>query len=124
MDRIRECAEVSIRRAVGYATFAVCLVLLGFSFDIVLALKWSAGCTMIVSVVLIYKALSAPTLSYRKTETWILLDREHGLPEERAQQVIGGILHEIYKRYASLALAVTFGLWGLSLVLQFIAPRA
>ena len=55
--------------------------------------------------------MRATRRSYRRTETWILLGREHGLPEERAQPIITGILRDTYLRFAEYAAVITVVLW-------------
>ncbi|HEV7368815.1 hypothetical protein [Arenibaculum sp.] len=115
MDRIEYFAEISIRRALAFATLAIMTTMVGMVYDPATALKTGAVLTGIVAATLAWKAHRAPTSPYRRTEVWMLLDRRHDLPEDRAQQVIGGVLSRIYWRYAEFAGYVAALLWGTGL---------
>lgn len=122
MDRIEMCAEIAIRRALGFASLAIGTTMIGLIFDPLVALKAGAAMIAIVAAILAYKGYTAITRSYRDTELWLLLDRRHGLPEERAQSVIGAILRRHYWRYARAAAYTSGGLWGLSLIIMLAQP--
>jgi hypothetical protein len=46
------------------------------------------------------------------------LDRDLGLPAERAQEVVGGLLRELYYRYALMASGLAVGFWLISLAIR------
>jgi hypothetical protein len=114
MDRIHHCARLVLLRAIGFATLAIGTLMVGLSWNAALALAAGATLAALVGVVLLYKAYAAPRTDYRRTELWLLLDRRHDLAEERAQEIIGGLLGRLYRRYAEYALAAAAGLWLLS----------
>lgn len=116
MERIEFFAEMAVRRALSFAGLGIATTMLGFMFDPVLSLKAGAILVGLVAVVLAYKGYHAPSRPYRRTELWLLLDHRHGLPEDRAQAVIGGLLRRIYWRYAERAGYMAGGLWVLSLL--------
>jgi hypothetical protein len=58
--------------------------------------------------------MRAPIRNYKHTEVWVLLDKQHGLPEPRAQQVIGNVLRDCYLRHATLVAAAAAILWLLA----------
>jgi len=118
IDRIRICAELSVRRALGFTLLGILVALFGLSWDAGLALKTGAALTAIVFAVLLWKAQGAPSHPYRRTETWLLLDRRHELPEDQAQRMIGGVLRDIYLRYATWAAALAAVLWLAALALD------
>ena len=115
MDRIRYFAELSVQRALGFTGVGVATLLLGLSFDPPLALRCTAVILGITSAVLTAKSLNALRRNYRRTEVWILLGRRIEFPEHRAQQIIGLVLQDIYRRYAKLILAGAVIAWLLSL---------
>lgn len=121
MDRIEYFAEISIRRALAFATLGVMTAMVGLSYDPATALKTGAVLTGIVATMLAWKARRALTSPYRSTEVWMLLDRRHDLPEGRAQQVIGGVLSRLYRRYAELAGYAAALLWFSSLAYALLA---
>lgn len=115
MDRIRYFAELSVQRALGFTGVGLATLLLGLSFDPPLALRSAAVILGITGAVLIVKSLTAMRRNYRRTEVWILLGRRIEFPEHRAQQIIGSVLEDIYRRYAKLILASAVLAWLLSL---------
>ncbi|MGE0254203.1 MAG: hypothetical protein AB7N54_07845 [Alphaproteobacteria bacterium] len=115
VDRIRVCAELSIRRALGFTLLGILVAQFGLSWDAGLALKTGAVLMALVFAVLLWKAYGAPTYPYRRTETWLLLDRQHDLPEDVAQRTIGGVLRDIYLRYATWAAALAGAQWLVAL---------
>lgn len=111
LDRIRACADASIRRALGFATLGVWTAMVGMSADLFLAMK--AGAVLITGAwaVLLIMAWRAPRRPYKRTEVWLLLDRRHGLPEEQAQKIIGGVLKDRFVWHASATAAVACFMW-------------
>ena len=107
---------MSVGRACMFGVIAIWTVMMGLIMWPVLALKAGALGTTLAGAILLLKALRVTRRSYRRTETWILLGREHGLPEERAQRVITGILRDTYLRFAEYAAVLTLVLWAAALV--------
>lgn len=111
-DRIRACADASIRRGLGFAVLAVWTVMVGMSADLLLAVK--AGALLITAAwaVLLIMAWRAPRRPYKRTEVWLMLEKRHDLPEERAQDVIGGVLKDRYVWHASATAGVACFMWA------------
>ncbi len=118
MDRIRQAAQISILRALGFTALGIGTFMAGLSFEPTLCFGAGATLTGIAAAVLWWKGAQAPARGYRKTEVWILLDRNLGLPPERAQQVVGGLLRELYYRYARVASGLAVGFWLISLAIR------
>ena len=120
--RIREAAMVSIGRACAFGALAVGASMSGFITWPVMAFKLGAlGATM-TGVILVLKALNAPTRNYRATELWILIAREHRLAEEHAQAVIGGVLGETYWRFADYAFGTALAFWLAAIAFWLVTP--
>lgn len=115
IDRIRQFAELSVRRACGFAALAIGTLMVGLSADPMLALRGGAVSSTLLGTVLLFKALRARQTDYRRTELWILLDRRHDLPEAQAPQVISGVLSEVFMRYAEVSAWIAFLFWVLVL---------
>ena len=115
IDRIRQLAELSVRRACGFAALAIVTFMVGLSADPIVALKAGAVSSTLLGFVLFIKSIRSQQTDYRRTELWILLDRRHDLPEAHAARVITGVLREVYLRYAELAAWVAFLFWILVL---------
>jgi hypothetical protein len=111
VERIREFADISIRRACGFGFLAIATAMIGTCSEILLSTKIGATSLTLMSMVLVLKAVQAPSRSYKRTEVWIMLNRRHDLPEPRAQQVFGAILRERYMWHATVAASLAAALW-------------
>ncbi|BBK29702.1 hypothetical protein EDC65_5347 [Stella humosa] len=94
--------------------------MVGVGHDIALAAYGGAIMLALMGTILALKGFQAPRRRYRTTELWLLLDRDHGLPEASAQAVIGATLRERYYWHARWAAGISLGLWLLSLLLRMI----
>lgn len=120
VERISTLADVSIRRGCGFGLIAVATAMVGVGHDIALAAYGGSIMVALMGAILLLKGYRAPKRRYKTTELWLLLERDHGLPEARAQEVIGGILRERYYWHARRAAVVAGVLWGLSLVIRLV----
>ena len=111
MDRIRNRAWASVGRACGFGALAIGTAMIGAAALPAVAAKIGAAATALMAAILVLKAVNAPRQPYRKTELWVMLDREHGLPEAHAQRVLMGALQECYVRSAKVAIATALALW-------------
>lgn len=118
MDRIVYFTDVSIRRGCGFGFLAIATSMVGLYTDVVLALRTGAMGVTLMMLILLLKGLNAPSRSYRHTEVWLLLDKSHGLPEQRAQQVFGSILRERYYWHATMTGLAALFLWLLAFVVH------
>jgi hypothetical protein len=118
MERIRYFAEMSVARGSGFAALAIAVVMTGLSYDVLQAVRCGAILTTMAGAVLVLKAVQARARDYRRSELWILLDKRHGLPEDRARTVISGVLQETFLRYAQFFGFAAGVLWTLTLVLS------
>ena len=118
MDRIRQAAQISILRALGFTALAIGTFMAGLSFEPALCFGAGATLTGIAAAVLWWKGAQAPTRGYRKTEVWVILDRKLGLPPERAQAAVGGVLRELYFRYARVVSGLAVAFWLTSLAIR------
>lgn len=110
-QRIRACARQSVGRGFLFALLAIVTAIAGMIGWPVSAMRMGALLCMIMAAVFALRAHRAPLRPYKRTETWVLLDRRHGLPEPRAQGAISGILTETYWRFAETSAALAVALW-------------
>lgn len=108
LARIRDCARHSIGRGWLFGLLAIATCVSGLIGWPVMA---TAILSMLMTAIMLLRALRAPARPYRRTETWVLLGRVHGLPEERAQPAIASVLAETYWRFARLSAAIAAGFW-------------
>lgn len=121
MDQIERAANLSVLRAIGFATLAIICGCAGLAAYPLAALRLAAGSTLLMAAILELKAQQAPLRPYKRTELWLLLEPRPQLPPAVAQQLIGAALERVFRRYARLALVASLGLWLASLVLRHLA---
>jgi hypothetical protein len=117
MDQIIAVADQTIRRACGFAGFAVGATMLALSFDLVLALRVGAVMTTAVCVTLFIQSCRAPGADVRRTELYSVVGRTLMLPKERTQRLLGEVLAERYLWHADAAALAALALWAGALLL-------
>lgn len=116
MDVIRVLADLSIRRACGFAGLGIGVMMLALSFDVVLACRAGAGLTALLCLGLVGAAWRAPRRDVRRTELWALLAGTTGelarrLPPARAQELLGSLLQERLLWHAERVGVIALALW-------------
>jgi len=110
MHAIENAAFVSVGRASGFAALGIFCLMFGLSFEPVTATRAGGVLCLVVSLILAFKALTARSRPYKKTETWIILPKEARPPAEVAQQLIGETLRSTYIWFAKQAAAMALAL--------------
>lgn len=118
LRQIEAAARQSLLRAIAFALLTIGCLMVGLSWNAVLAFETGAATTLFLSAVLYVRSLEAPKRDYRKTETWLLLDQKSSWPPARLQQVIGGVLRDLYWRYARVAALGALLQWVTSVILR------
>ncbi len=118
MQAIEDAAYISVGRGCGFAGLAVLCVMLGLSFEPVLAAQIGGVLCLAVALILLAYAYAALKRNYKYTELWLILPKDHRPPEGIAQKVIGGALRETYLWFARQALLFAMGLLAASLTLS------
>jgi len=124
MEEIEKAAFVSVGRACGFAGFAVFLLMVGLSFEPVLAARTGCVLSLVVAAILYVYAARARRRPYKRTEVWVILPKDKRPPPVVAQRLIGQALHETYLWFARQATIVSGLLLVASVVLRFIGGRA
>lgn len=86
---VENSALLSVSRGCGFAGLGIACGMVGLSFDPPAALKFGGFSTLLVCAVLILMASRSETVSYKKTETWLILPEDFRPPAAVAQIVIG-----------------------------------
>lgn len=117
MDQIEQLADLSIRRACGFAGLAVGSTMLALSFDLALAFRTGGVLTAAVLVGLLTSAARAPHRPAKRTEVWMMLKRDDWTPPPEMAARIGPVLRRRLLWHADWAatLSLGFGLFGLLL---------
>ena len=120
MEAIEKAAFVSVGRACGFAGFALVLLMLGLSFEPVLATRTGSLLGLVLMGILFGYSARAPVRPYKRTEAWLILPKDERPPATIAQRVIGQALRETYLWFARQAAIISCLLLAASVVLQFI----
>jgi hypothetical protein len=117
MEQIIAVADQTIRRACGFAAFAVGATMLALCFDLVLALRVGAVMTTAVCIALLVQSVRAPQFDVRRTELYSVVGRSLTLPRDRTQRLLGEVLADRYLWHADRAAVAAIALWSGALVL-------
>jgi hypothetical protein len=116
MERMREIAYATVLRACGFGSLAIFCVMIGLSFEPRLAFQAGGFLSMLMTVILLFKAREALTKHYRKTEMWLYLPKEQRPPEAYAQWASSTVLKETYLTFAYWTAAISIVMWVLTLL--------
>lgn len=116
LDTIEQLARLSVARACAFAALAIGTVMIGCSWDLILALRAGGVLALTAAAVLTLKGIQARQRPYKHTELWLMLPTEQRPRAEVAQQLIGTALREVYFRFAEHTAAIAAGMLLLSLV--------
>ena len=114
MDHIRVIAYQTVLRACAFGSLAIFCVMIGLSFNARAAFQAGGFLTILMTLVLIYKAWEAPAKSHRRTEVWLYLPKELRPPEGSAQRTTAVVMRETYLTFALWTSAVAVGMWLLA----------
>jgi hypothetical protein len=120
MNTIEQNAYLSVGRACGFAGLGIMCFMVGLSFEPLLAAKSGGTLVLLMTVVLAYRAMSAPGRPYKRTETWLMLEEADRPTAATAQQLIGEALRGAYLWYAQYCAAVAIVLWTTVLILALL----
>jgi hypothetical protein len=118
MDKLREAATLSIGRAVFFAGFGISMLMLGLSYDYLLAIRCGAILTLGLAALLLWFAQTAHGMNLEDCEAWLLLADEDRPGSDAARRVFSEIIHETYLFFAMRAFAIAVILLTASIVLS------
>ncbi len=124
-DHIRDMAQYSVGRACMFSLLGTVTFMMGMIGWPDLAMRSGAILFLMTAAILMLKAAQAPNRSYRRTEVWILIGKQHDLPEARAQAIFGQVLRDTYIRFARMTVAASVVLWicDIAIRLTGLVPR-
>jgi hypothetical protein len=119
MEEMRRIAYETVLRACGFGSLAIFCIMIGMSFEPRLAFQAGGTLSMLMAIILIYKAREALTKDYRKTEMWLYLPKNFRPPEAYAQWASATILRDTYLTFALWTTAISIAMWIIALVFSF-----
>ncbi|MBC7907510.1 MAG: hypothetical protein H7Y60_12300 [Rhodospirillaceae bacterium] len=112
MDRIRQFADLSVRRAAGFGLLAIALVVLALHADRTLAMHALAFLLTIEAITLYCFGLHPHWVPRRRREIWLPME---GLGEKRGERMISEIMRETFMAYARRMAGPALAAWVLDL---------
>lgn len=112
MDKLHQVAFLSIGRGVGFAGLAIATMMVGLSFDPVLAFRSGGVLLLLVLAVLLLKAQRAPFADFRRTEAWLLLERGDRPDEAIAGGAMCTALKDAYLLFARWTAGIAAAVWA------------
>jgi hypothetical protein len=122
-ERLNQLATISVARGVGFAGLAIVCTMVGFSGSLPALLKAGGLGAALVTTVLIMKASTAPRVSHRRTEIWLMLEAHERPPADFAQRMIVTARRSALIRFALASAWVATALLSLSLVARLAGFR-
>ena len=120
MDKLRQVAFISIGRAVGFSGLAIFTVMIGLSFQPVIALQSGGVLLFLLLAALLLKAQMVQFSDYRNTEAWMLLDRSDRPDEHYAGRAMIAALREAYFWFARWIAGAAALVWAFAVVLSLL----
>jgi hypothetical protein len=117
VDDLRRVAYQIVLRACGFASLAVCCVMIGLSFDARAAFKAGGVLTLLIVAVLMIKAYEARTKDYHRTEMWLYLPEDRRPSKAAAQSAISTVMRETYLLFARWTAIIAIVMWTIALLL-------
>jgi hypothetical protein len=114
IERIEQAAQLSVARACGFAAIAIVTFMIGFASSPALCFKSGGIMMLMTTAVLLLKASWVAKQPYKTTEVWLLLRQEDRPNEATAQQIISGVLRDIYLTFARITAGLAAFMLGLS----------
>ena len=120
VEIMRRIAYETVLRACGFAALAIFCIMVGLSFHPRAAFQAGGSLTLLMTLVLMFKAREARTKPYRHTEMWLYLPKEHRPPETYAQIASATVLRETYLVFARWTALIAIAMWVIALLISFI----
>jgi len=115
VENLRRVAFISVGRGVAFAGLGIFVVMVGLSFDPVLALRAGGVLLLILLAGLLIKAQQVARADYRRTEAWLLLDSTQRQDERTAANLIVA-LREACMWFARWTAGFAALVWGFAAI--------
>lgn len=120
MKAIETAAFISVGRACGFAGLGILCVMLGLSFEPVMATRAGGVLGLGLASILAMFGLLARRRAYLHTEVWLILPKEDRPPSAIAQRVIGQTLRDTFFWFAERVAVGSMILLAASLALKLV----
>lgn len=117
-DKIEQAAELSVARGTGFAGLGIVTMMVGLITVPYQALQIGGIFALIVSLVLVAKAVLAHMTPYKRTEVWLLLD-----PADRPVPSVAQRMITTARRGACFKFAYVWAAMSAAMLLTSLALR-
>jgi Ca2+/H+ antiporter len=116
MEQMRRVAFATVLRACGFGSLAIFCLMVGMSFNPRVALQTGGVLMLLMTMILVLKAIEAGTKPYRRTEMWLYLREEDRPPPGAAQRITSAVMRETYLTFAMWTCVISICMWLLALL--------
>jgi hypothetical protein len=120
MELMRRIAYETVLRACGFGSLAIFCVMIGMSFEPRAAFQAGAFLTLVMTLVLLFKAHEARTKDHRRMELWLYLPKEERPPDDHAQWASTTVMRETYLAFARWTALIAAVLAALTLAFSLV----
>jgi hypothetical protein len=124
MESMRRIAYEVVLRACGFGSLAIFCIMIGMSFDPLMAFKAGGFLTTVMTGILVFKAYEARTKPHRRTEMWLYLPKEERPHEAYAQWACATVLWETYLTFAQWTAGISIVMWAIALFFSLVGNDA
>ena len=119
MEDMRRIAFETVLRACGFGSLAIFCIMIGLSFNPLVAFQSGGFLTTVMTGILVLKAFEARTKPYRRTEMWLYLPKEARPPEAVAQRMTASLMREVYLNFALWTSVTSIMMWLIAVVFSY-----
>jgi hypothetical protein len=119
VEDMRRIAFETVLRACGFGSLAIFCIMIGLSFNPLVAFQSGGVLTSLMTGILVLKAFEARNKPYRRTEMWLYLPKESRPPEAVAQRVTSSLMREVYLNFALWSSVTSIVMWLIALVFSY-----
>lgn len=120
MEYLRQIAYEIVLRACGFGSLAIFCVMIGMSFQPRASFQAGGFLTLLMTLILVFKAYEARGKDHRRTEMWLYLPEEHRPPKPEAQWAVSTIMRETYLLFARWTAIISIVMWVIALFFSLI----
>jgi hypothetical protein len=119
VEDMRRIAFETVLRACGFGSLTIFCIMIGLSFNPLVAFQSGGVLTTLMTGILVLKAYEARSKPYRRTEMWLYLPKEARPPEAVAQRITGALMREVYLNFAMWTSITSIVMWVIALIFSY-----
>jgi hypothetical protein len=119
LEDMRRIAFETVLRACGFGSLTIFCIMIGLSFDPLVAFQSGGVLTTVMTGILVLKAYEARRKPYRRTEMWLYLPKEARPPEAIAQRLTASLMREVYLMCALWTSMTSIVMWAIAVIFSY-----